>query len=52
MKWTVLTDNRTQNPLLQTEHGHCTGDAVFTTLHRVMGDKMHAFSCRTRNIDL
>ena len=24
---------------------HCTGDAVFATLHRVMGDKIHAFSC-------
>ena len=91
MKWTVISDNRTLNDQLQTEHGlsilletdkhrilldnhegedklselayrltnaypqtqfytsHCTGDAVFATLHQVMGDKMHAFSCGTTN---
>ena len=26
---------------------HCTGDTAFTTLHQVMGDKIHAFSCGT-----
>ena len=26
---------------------HCTGDSVFATLQRVMGDKIHAFSCGT-----
>ena len=31
---------------------HCTGDAVFATLHQVMGDKIHAFSCGTTNIDM
>ena len=36
-------------PQTQFYTSHCTGDAVFTTLHQVMGDKIHAFSCGTTN---
>ena len=32
-------------PQTQFYTSHCTGDAVFATLHHVMGDKIHAFSC-------
>ena len=32
-------------PRTQFYTSHCTGDAVFAVLHRVMGDKIHAFSC-------
>ena len=32
-------------PRTQFYTSHCTGDAVFAVLHRVMGDKVHAFSC-------
>jgi 7,8-dihydropterin-6-yl-methyl-4-(beta-D-ribofuranosyl)aminobenzene 5'-phosphate synthase len=39
-------------PQTQFYTSHCTGDAVFTTLHQVMGDKIHAFSCGTTNIDM
>ena len=36
-------------PQTQFYTSHCTGDAVFSTLHQVMGDKIHAFSCGTTN---
>jgi len=36
MKWTVLTDNRTQNPLLQTEHG--LSILLETEKHRLLLD--------------
>ena len=36
-------------PQTQFYTSHCTGDAVFATLHQVMGEKMHAFSCGTTN---
>ena len=36
-------------PQTQFYTSHCTGDAVFATLHQVMGGKMHAFSCGTTN---
>lgn len=39
-----LTDSY---PQTQFYTSHCTGDAVFATLHQVMGDKIHAFSCGT-----
>ena len=39
-------------PQTQFYTSHCTGDAVFASLHRVMGDKIHAFSCGTTNIDM
>ena len=39
-----LTDSY---PQTQFYTRHCTGDAVFATLHQVMGDKIHAFSCGT-----
>ena len=32
-------------PQTQFYTSHCTGDVVFATLHHVMGDKIHAFSC-------
>jgi 7,8-dihydropterin-6-yl-methyl-4-(beta-D-ribofuranosyl)aminobenzene 5'-phosphate synthase len=32
-------------PQTQFYTSHCTGDAVFATLHQVMGDKIHTFSC-------
>jgi 7,8-dihydropterin-6-yl-methyl-4-(beta-D-ribofuranosyl)aminobenzene 5'-phosphate synthase len=32
-------------PQTQFYTSHCTGDAVFDTLHQVMGDKIHTFSC-------
>ena len=38
-------------PQTQFYTSHCTGDAVFATLHQVMGDKIHAFSCGTTNAD-
>ena len=38
-------------PQTQFYTSHCTGDAVFATLHQVMGDKIHAFSCGTTNVD-
>ena len=38
-------------PQTQFYTSHCTGDSVFATLHRVMSDKIHAFSCGTTNID-
>ena len=46
--------NRLTNAYPQTLFytSHCTGDAVFATLHQVMGDKIHAFSCGTTNIDM
>ena len=34
-------------PQTQFYTSHCTGDSVFATLQRVMGDKIHAFSCGT-----
>ena len=34
-------------PQTQFNTSHCTGDSVFATLQRVMGDKIHAFSCGT-----
>ena len=40
---------KTKYPHTQFYTSHCTGDAVFTTLHQVMGDKIHAFSCGTTN---
>jgi 7,8-dihydropterin-6-yl-methyl-4-(beta-D-ribofuranosyl)aminobenzene 5'-phosphate synthase len=36
-------------PETQFYTSHCTGDTVFATLHQVMGDKIHAFSCGTTN---
>ena len=36
-------------PQTQFYTSHCTGDTVFATLHQVMGDKIHAFSCGTTN---
>ena len=36
MKWTVLSDNRTQNPLLQTEHG--LSILLETEKHRILLD--------------
>jgi hypothetical protein len=41
-----LTDSY---PQTQFYTSHCTGDAVFATLHQVMGDKIYAFSCGTTN---
>ena len=38
-------------PQTQFHTSHCTGDAVFATLHQVMGDKIHAFSCGITNND-
>ena len=35
-------------PQTQFYTSHCTGDSVFATLHRVMGEKIKAFSCGTR----
>lgn len=32
-------------PQTQFHTSHCTGDTVFASLHHVMGDKIHAFSC-------
>ena len=32
-------------PRTQFYTSHCTGDAVYAVLHRVMGDRLHAFSC-------
>ena len=34
-------------PQTQFYTSHCTGDSVFATLHRVMGEKIKAFSCGT-----
>ena len=34
-------------PQTQFYTSHCTGDAVFATLHQVMGEKIQAFSCGT-----
>ena len=39
-------------PQTQFYTSHCTGDAVFTTLHQVMGDKIHAFSCGTTKCEV
>ena len=36
MKWTVLSDNRTQNPSLQTEHG--LSILLETDKHRILLD--------------
>ena len=36
-------------PQTQFYTSHCTGDTVFATLQRVMGDKIQAFSCGTIN---
>ena len=39
-------------PQIQFYTSHCTGDAVFATLHQVMGDKIHVFSSGTINNDM
>ena len=39
-------------PQTQFYTSHCTGDTVFTTLHLVMGDKIHAFSCGTTKCEV
>ena len=39
-------------PQIQFYTSHCTGDAAFATLHQVMGDKIHVFSCGTINNDM
>lgn len=37
-------------PQTQFYTSHCTEDTVFATMHKVMGDKIHAFACGTTNI--
>ena len=39
-------------PHTQFYTSHCTGDAVFTILQDVMGDKIHPFSCGTTVYDM
>ena len=39
-------------PKTQFYTSHCTGDAVFTILQDVMGDKIHPFSCGTTINDM
>ena len=36
---------RTNYPHTQFYTSHCTGDLVFSTLQRIMGDQIHPFSC-------
>jgi 7,8-dihydropterin-6-yl-methyl-4-(beta-D-ribofuranosyl)aminobenzene 5'-phosphate synthase len=36
---------RTNYPHTQFYTSHCTGDLVFSTLQRIMGNQIHPFSC-------